>query len=564
MNLRSLLFVGCLVPFFNVFFPLNVLGQLSNQSDENKLIYGKQLLLENQSMLSLDVFDLVLNNPSSKYISNALYFRALAEFRNRNFRSSDSLLKVLKAKYPKWQQEADYMRALNSFEMQQYKQGLFLLAQCTDSLLKAHSVAAKHFYLAEIKEPDTLRNLYQLYPDDTTIAVLLADKISHAEDVESKMLFDRLVVNYGIKKYRDWINKDRSSLIKNSFNIALLLPFSDGEDISFESVTRDFAFIRDFYQGMSIAREDLQKKGTKLNYFLYNTEKNVNTINGLLLLPEMRSMDLIVGPVYNNGVESVKEFANLFGIAAINPLSQSRNFVTGSPYTFSVEPSLETINKKLADFVLTNKATKNAVILYDNNVKDSLLAAAHYKSVIDSGGKVIVFREISGKSAVAITHILDRTNWKDVGHIYVSYSDNRQSLAILSALEFFDTKVPTIVPGEWLATLPKIERLEARNIHFIASSFVNSMSEEASSFAGKYLRTYHVPPSVYAYKGYDMMLFFGKLLAQYGNKFYKEIHRLGVQKSGIMPGYDYRFSHDNQFVPIYKFEKGEMIQANRE
>lgn len=562
MNLRSLLVVGCMVPFFNVFFSLSVLGQLSNQSDENKLIYGKQLLLENQNMLSLDVFDLVLNNPSSKYISNALYFRALAEFRNRNFKSSDSLLRVLKAKYPKWQQEADYVRALNSFEMQQYRQGLFLLTQCTDSLLKAHSVAAKHFYLGEIKEPDTLRNLYQLYPNDTAIAVLLADKISHAEDVESKMLFDKLVVNYGIEKYRDWINKDRSSLIKNNYNVALLFPFSDGENLTFESITRDFAFMRDFYQGMSIAQEDLQKKGTKLNYFLYNTEKNVNTINGLLLLPEMRSMDLIVGPVYNNGVESVKEFANLFGIAAINPLSQSRNFVTGSPYTFSVEPSLETISKKLADFVLTNKATKNAVILYDNNVKDSLLAAAHYKSVIDSGGKVIVFREISGKSAVTITNILNRTNWKDVGHIYVSYSDNRQSSAILAALEFFDTKVPTIVPGEWLANLPKIERLEARNIHFITPSFVNSLSEEASNFAGKYLRNYHVPPSVYAYKGYDMMLFFGKLLAQYGNKFHKEIHRVGVQKSGIMPGYDYRFSHDNQFVPIYKFQKGEMIQVN--
>lgn len=534
-------------------------AQLSTISDKNKILYGQQMMREEQYVLCLDVFEMVLDGSSSDYAPEALYFLSLAQHHNQNYRDSDSLLNILKARYVKWGQEADYLRGLNALADGNYDRGIFLLSQLTHEGYNRDSKAAREFYLKEIEDKQLLLQLHNTYPQDTVVATYLADYVAHSRATEDKLLFDRVVKTYQIKKYLNWIDRDRSDLLLEKHQIALLLPFSDGE-ISQEGLQR-YAFIRDFYQGMLLAAQKLREEdGVMLDLYAYNTMRNKKVVKDLLDMPEMQSMDLLIGPVYSDGAEEMARFSTAHAKATVNPFTNLKQFNTAK-FVFSTEPSLEVLARRSADFLLGDPSRRRAIIFYSENPKDSLLAAAHYKAVIDSGGTVPVFKEITRKGAVSIINSLKRTDWEKIDYIYISDSNPADLNGIISALEYYNTQVPVLVPGSWIRSPISINRLIQRQIYFLTPDLIDQSNPKTKQFRKAFVDKYNLVPSYYAYRGYDMTMFFGKMLKAHGSHFYRELSRTGFKKGWVMPGYDYRFSNDNSFVPVVYFDEDKIVEA---
>lgn len=534
-------------------------AQLSKISNKNKLLYGQQMMREEQYVLSLDVFEMVIESSSDDYVPEALYFLSLAQHHNRNYRHSDSLLNILKARYTKWGQEADYLRGLNALAAGNYDRGIYLLSQLDYDRYGKESRSARQFYLKEIEDKQLLLQLHNTYRQDTVVATFLADKIARSRETEDKLLFDRLVKNYEINKYLNWIDRDRSHLLLERHKVALLLPFSDGE-ISQEALQR-YAFIRDFYQGMLLAAQKLKdEEGIVLDLYTYNTMRSQTAVKELLKLPEMQGMDLLVGPVYSDGAEDIAAFSTIHAKATVNPFTNLKQFNT-SKFVFSTEPSLEMLAERSADFLLGDPKRRRAIIFYSENPKDSLLAAAHYKAVQDSGGSIKVFKEITRKGAVSIINSLKRTNWDEIDYIYISDSNPADLNGVISALEYYNTQVPVLVPGSWIRSPISIDRLIQRQIYFLTPDLIDQSRPETKSFRKAFVDKYNLVPSYYAYRGYDMTMFFGQMLKAHGSHFYKEMSRTGRRKGWVMPGYDYKNSNSNSFVPVVYFDKDKIVEA---
>ena len=127
----------------------------------------------------------------------------------------------------------------------------------------------------------------------------------------------------------------------------------------------------------------------------------------------------------------------------------------------------------------------------------------------------------------------------------------------------FRSQVPVVTQANWLSfPMLNYDQLERLNVHFIYPEYIDYRSEAAIGFKKAYIEKHNLIPSLYAYQGYDMMLFFGRLLKESGTGFGNALQSKTAAKGDIFAGYDFRQSQDNQYVPVTRFEKGDFVLAN--
>jgi len=147
---------------------------------------------------------------------------------------------------------------------------------------------------------------------------------------------------------------DKEKVIK----IAFLLPFMLNQDKLDPSVER---FV-DFYAGALMAIQEAKEKGIFLEIYTYDTEKSEEKIASVLSKPEIKNMDLIIGPAFTNQVSVVAAFAKENKINTLIPFSSKVPDIEYNPYLFQFNPGSETEIKFTLD--LLNGKYKNAHIIF--------------------------------------------------------------------------------------------------------------------------------------------------------------------------------------------------------
>jgi hypothetical protein len=99
-------------------------------------------------------------------------------------------------------------------------------------------------------------------------------------------------------------------------------------------------------------------------------------------------------------------------------------------------------------------------------------------------------------------------------------------------------------------------------VHFIHPDFIDYGSETVRTFRKNYLAKRNIIPSIYSYQGYDMMMFFGKLLGEHGTYFHQALHQQPIKQGVVLSAYNYTGSNDNQYVPLVKFENARLVLVN--
>ncbi|HSI89513.1 MAG TPA: hypothetical protein VK927_00280, partial [Adhaeribacter sp.] len=79
-------------------------------------------------------------------------------------------------------------------------------------------------------------------------------------------------------------------------------------------------------------------------------------------------------------------------------------------------------------------------------------------------------------------------------------------------------------------------------------------------FRSNYLNRYNIPPSRYAFAGYEMLYFFGSLLHNHGPQFQTFLPEIPTVSGVFYKGFYYNNAPDNQVVPILKMEDRRLVQ----
>ncbi|MDR0371041.1 MAG: LysM peptidoglycan-binding domain-containing protein [Prevotellaceae bacterium] len=144
---------------------------------------------------------------------------------------------------------------------------------------------------------------------------------------------------------------------RRPIRIAFLLPMMlDGK--------RDLSIDRfvDFYCGALVAVQENKNKGISFEIYAYDTEKSTEKVNEILTKPELKTMNLIIGPAYSNQVQPVAKFAKQHQINTIIPFSSKIPAAALNQYIYQFNPSVNVEVEFVAD--LFDNKYKRANILF--------------------------------------------------------------------------------------------------------------------------------------------------------------------------------------------------------
>ncbi len=508
-----------------------------------------------------------LAQPTARFAraADAAYLSAVAAARLKEWPEAEQLLNLLRTEYPSYSNLPDalFLQGQVSFEQEDFDTALKALTLLPPDKLTSEREAMKTIYLPRIRERNTWLRLLRRYPDDATLARAYADHLiaGGAYTDADRPQLDDIIARFSLDRARYTPRPRAVAAKKTSYNVAVLLPF-ELSDPSWQNLRKN-QFVTDLYAGLRLAQDSLQRAGRPIQLFAYDTGADTLTLKQVLALPELAGMDLLIGPVYKSGAKLLSRYARDHQIVCINPLSQDGALVLDNPWHYLFAPSAATQGRVAAEFAANAFGVGRPAILLNEDGYDDVAFATSYKAAYEAlGGKFSAVRHFNAEVDAEVTTAFTGLDLAGASHVMVA-SDNRHTgpvaLAALRTTTPGSPRPPLVCPSAWLEN-PRLDlgQLSA-NIYFIQSKYFDETAPGFRRFRQLYLLSQHLPPSVYANQGFELLLYFGNTLFQYGPAFQSALASVPPVPGAIFEGQSYvGGAHDNQVVPIVKLNNLEL------
>lgn len=370
----------------------------------------------------------------------------------------------------------------------------------------------------------------------------------------------------------------RKNDINAEYNIALLIPLQlelvDSIQVHDPSMLKtvidysSFDFIQ-FYEGAVMAVDSLAAAGMKIKLHVYDVDYGDNTykIKKVLAKPELKNMDLLIGPFFAESFKPASDFAKLQGIPIINPLSIRTEMIQGNESVILLQPSLMVQYETLGEFLKNEYSMENVVLVRRNPEENKLLADCISRQFANGNGAKSNLKEVvystSGWLGVSKALSTDKSNI-----VVLATTDRAVLPALLRELaeRAESHKISVVGLPEWEELELEYNYLTKLNTHFYAPWFVNYADINAKKFIWEFRKRFAGEPEIdkYAFLGYDATLYFVSALKIYGKHFTQCLEQ--YQMRGISSKMYFRKTENGGFqnssAAIYKYSDFVRLQLN--
>ncbi len=567
----------------------------SKDSNELKFRNAKELMNLEKYSLAMQAFKpLTSSQVDNRYAAISSYYFAISAYNiNQKYVARDMFLQILH-EYPKWEKQDEVYLWLTNIYLQEgnYKKGLIYASKIKDNEIKEEASGLKQSFLQKL-ELSQLDSLLKEYPSDRTVAAGLADKIIEMPIVDQdRDLLENIVTVYNLDNIKYRIDENLKSVKKDKYQVAVMLPFMKNK-IKNNTKHLSNEFVIELYEGILIGASDLKSKGINISLHLYDTQKDSATTAELLMLHEIKYMDLIIGPLFPGPVKLVSDFAFVNRINMINPLSSNSEIIGKNPYAFLFMPSGKTRVQKAADYMASTIENKNVFVFHGENARDSVMAYEYKKEIEMRGFTVCYINGVAKEGAKDILDILTNTNTiefnasefdsllndnkivgnlkiteKDylviqpdsIGHVFVASNDQALAANTITGLETRGDTIALLGSERWLSQqVISLGGLDRLNAHLIAPTFIDKSTTKYESLNTLYLETFNAYPTRNFYIGYEVMMTTGKMMNRMGNLFQFDHGINDIVEGELFQGLRYGSKNSNQIVPIIKFRNSELV-----
>ncbi|GAA4443802.1 hypothetical protein GCM10023091_32990 [Ravibacter arvi] len=499
----------------------------------------------------------------------AHYYYANAAQRLDKDKESFGMLQQLMNRYPGWgrRDEVYYLAGLVNFKMKNYYRALDYLGKISVSSFQNDVAGLKQKFLANVTDMPTLKGLFKQFPDDRVVASYLVKAIRERKSAtaQDREMAENLVQQFKLSEEQprtkekagsktDWVRKAREE--KKYYDVAVLLPFRvSAFDAS--SRNRNNQYVFDYYTGLLMAQKALLKEKIDVRLTPFDIGNVRNSVSGLASDEAFGHADLVLGPLYPETSEEAAEFSRKSGVPVINPLStDSKLLAEKSSHYYLAHASLDLQSRQVADVAKSIDPNVTAVIYWGDSSKDSTLAALYAKEVQAVGGKVLALKKIGGSGETINPSIANDGALKP-SHVAFFSTDPRSGRALLNAMRSAGYETTPVI-----ATATSFDRyntdfdIYGRDLYLLDTDFVDYGRPEVKRFQYDYFLANGTLPSVYAFQGYDQLLFFGRKLDKFKDKITEGISQSSASDAEgyLIAGFDYRKTRENAIFSVRKHQ----------
>ncbi len=359
-------------------------------------------------------------------------------------------------------------------------------------------------------------------------------------------------------------------------DISILLPFLAKSSSS--GVPENSLWAVNFYAGARLAYDDLEADGARFNVSILDSEASTTTVNNLLKSGDLPKSDLIIGPYKRDNVEIMQAFSKKNKVPLVVPYTAQMGMAENNPFYIQVNPSLKTHCEAMTKHIRKQHQPENVVLVALDKAEEKgrLKYFQDANTLIEKGKTGKKFKELLVPEGAANFHSINIAQFIKPGTTTVfvvpSWSNQTFIYSLLHQLIAKQGEGEDIVVygmSMWLDFEQlDFEYFEKLHLHVSSAFYVDDNDERVRQFKQKYFQSYGAVPDEESFLGYDVMLYFGKLLAKHGKNFTQkldvspsdvlhgrfEFNRVVLDPSRHKEDLNYFDQLENTFVHILKFQ----------
>ena len=258
------------------------------------------------------------------------------------------------------------------------------------------------------------------------------------------------------------------------------------------------AIASDFYSGALMALDSLQKMGFSLTVNVYDSNGNAQGVKAISSSEGLKNSQVIIGPFSPSAFNALSETITSDNIAILAPLS-NRN-IELRPNVFQTVPTIEVQQNSMISFINQKDPDAKIVLLSDAKSKDmneKLLSSFSQAKNVDN---IQGIQSALNKEATNIVFVSsdDVVFLSDVIRILYNIAGingkNKNYNIIMATLDKGDAYDHNSISNSQLSALK------------FTYPAANRYAGESNPFIKKYLKTYKISPSKYAFRGFDLTM----------------------------------------------------------
>lgn len=320
---------------------------------------------------------------------------------------------------------------------------------------------------------------------------------------------------------------------RSTFQVAVMLPFlANRVDATAGEIKNNVSnWSINFYGGMQLALDRLEAEGLSMNVSVIDTEANPERMQRLLEnRADVRNAELIVGPYRRENIRLAAAFSKRENVVLVSPYSASANLTSENPNFIQVSPTLETHCQSLAHHALEDFAPENVIFVSrDVGIERQcldIMMKEHYTMQGTSNPEVVPEKYVVPHAEAPYEDIdlLPLVEGRDdLAFVIPSWADETFVYSFLRELDVVcEPEQRVVVYGmpQWV-NYQHIDYDYYERFHVRVSSniFIDDRDPDVIDFKRNYFERFGAIPNDPAFLGYDVTMYFGELLAQYGMNF---------------------------------------------
>ncbi|RZK68507.1 MAG: amino acid ABC transporter substrate-binding protein, partial [Pedobacter sp.] len=296
--------------------------------------------------------------------------------------------------------------------------------------------------------------------------------------------------------------------VKPEMTISLVLPF-DLSTLNYKTAnSKDLTKAElaiDFYQGFKMAMDSVANNSeTNFKLQVYDSKDDPANIAILASKAGIKNSDLIVGPIFPNGITAFAKYSKAMQVLTVSPLAASDPSAFNNPYLVSINNSLDQHAYKALSFIKSDLKAKKIVLIRSGQA-DEYKYAVPFKKGLDSLAKGISFSEI-GIKAVGYENVFKSLSPVGLNVVVLPSTERSFLMAITKELVKLSANFRIAVIGhpswEKLQFLD-VATLESINAHITSSYKVEYKTARVNNFIRNYRANFNLEPGEFAFKGFD-------------------------------------------------------------
>ena len=282
-----------------------------------------------------------------------------------------------------------------------------------------------------------------------------------------------------------------------------------------------------FYEGVLIAVDSMQKAGMNIRLNVYDTQQNPDSVRKFIYAEEFMETDLIIGPVYPDVQQEVGEISSKMRIPMVSPLAPQSAKLGSNPYLFQVNPSRDYLALKTAELVAEEYFNSNFIVFETGSsnsmaekvvglTKEKLYQSGYWGQSYGVDFNIYNFDE---EGPFGFRRILSQTKENVV--FVPSLNEGEVSVALSNINNLADDYSITLIGFNRYEQFSSIDLEFYFNLklHYIDPYWVDYNDPATVEFIRNFKNNFYTEPTNFGIQGYDVAFYFLNAIFNYGENF---------------------------------------------